>query len=158
MKTIRGDILDVSSGVIAHAVSDGGILDGGLTRQLIKKYPEAAEPYELYCKALTNTPTDKLGDVITVSVTPELSVAHLFCIHDSKTKKQFEYMALKSCLSNLAKNMFMQHSDEEIYFPYKMGCGILGGDWNSVERMIKEIIGRKAVICVLDTSDKPIKK
>lgn len=138
--------------MIVHAVPNSGAMDGGLTRQLVKKFPQVIEPCVLFCNAIDTSPLDRLGSVVAVPVSEGLAVANVFCIHDHRGKKTFENMAFKTCLDKIQKHT--EKSGETVYFPYKMGAGSLGGDWKTVEKLIGQTLGKRAVICLLDSKRK----
>ena len=55
-------------------------------------------------------------------------------------------MKLRSALKSLAE----QHPGKSVALPYGIGCGLAGGDWNTVYDIIKEVFAnddRKVFIC-----------
>ena len=42
-------------------------------------------------------------------------------------------------------------TDEQkiVYIPYKIGCGLAGGNWNIVEKMIYEVFDNTNVTCFI---------
>ena len=152
MKVLKQDILTVSSGVIVHPVSNTGGFEKGLSQAIARVFPKIIDPYELCCRS-AKSPLDLLGRVLVVKVSDTLQVANLFCIHDSKSKKHFEYMAFLSCLDKL-KDIGEKTGGIHgpLLFPYKMGTGLLGGDWKEVERLIQSTLGdAAAAVCILET-------
>ena len=47
-----------------------------------------------------------------------------------------DYNAFRSCCEEL-RTVALKH--QIIGFPYKIGCGLAGGDWNIVESIINEV-------------------
>ena len=49
---------------------------------------------------------------------------------------QTEYDMLRKCFEDIAA----KYPGKKIGLPYKIGCGLAGGDWNVVEKMIVDIL------------------
>lgn len=49
-----------------------------------------------------------------------------------------DYSAFARCLYEIAKNVA---AGETIAMPYNIGCGLAGGDWNTVYGLIEKILG-----------------
>ena len=58
-----------------------------------------------------------------------------------------DYMALSSCLKIVKKTA--EERNLSVALPYRMGCGIAHGDWNTVEEIIKEIFEDSNIKCVI---------
>ena len=56
-------------------------------------------------------------------------------------------------LLKMAKLVFKGKKQPEkgysVSIPYNIGCGLAGGDWNIVSKMIEEIFGQSSIDCVL---------
>lgn len=50
------------------------------------------------------------------------------------------YDAFDICM-RIVKEFAEEHDNAKIAIPYKMGCGIAGGDWNTVEQIIHRVFG-----------------
>jgi hypothetical protein len=146
------DILGIPKGIIVTAVSPSGELDGGLNSQLAKKYQKIIEPYQEYCKDRDDSGIVKLGDVILVQVSPGLFIAFAFCINQVQKSKGFEEIAFQTCLDTLesiVSDFSEQKQNLQLYFPYKMGSGILGGNWRTIEKLIEEKFPQISNICIV---------
>lgn len=127
ISTAVGDILDSRKGTILHQVNCSGIT-GGLAAQLYKKWPAAFAEYFIACESghVTN-----LGTITVSPATSELLICHVFGQVEAGagTNMHAVEMALK-----IARLMRFQGP---VYAPYKMGCGIGGGDWAAYSKLLQ---------------------
>lgn len=132
MQIIKGNLLEIESGIICHQVNCKGVMGAGLARSLKAKYPVCFESYSRYCRE----GQFKLGMVQFCRVSPQLFVCNM-AGQDGYgiTKCQTDYNALEVCLGKLyAKSIELGLTP---YLPYNMGCGLAGGDWSIVSKLIE---------------------
>ena len=134
IKIVNGNILDAKEDVIAHQVNCKKVMGGGLALQIKNKYPEVYSEYlsffDIYGK--------QLGRCQMVLCKDGKTIANLFGQYDYGTLKQhtnYDYLkiSLKSLLFNLKRHNL------SVAIPYNMGCGLGGGDWNTVYKIIEEV-------------------
>lgn len=65
-------------------------------------------------------------------------VSELAGIDDSTTQRLVWF---KQCLSALAEELNMDKEIHSIAVPWKIGCGLAGGQWSLYEAAIKEFAG-----------------
>ena len=153
--TINKDILTVDKGVIVHSVNCIGAV-GGLAGAIARKWPKNADEYRAHIKR-QKLPIMLLGSVFEVNVAHNVIVANLFGQYGIGTgKQQTEYSALISGFKTIADTCFYGNDTEDMYFgplgyqevsnvlndiyiPYKIGCGLGGGDWNIVEEIFHKV-------------------
>lgn len=141
MKIIDQDILEVESGCILHQVNCQAKMGAGLALAIAQKWPEVKKQYGLFCQSLSKVRL--LGEAHPVNVDKNLIVVNLFGqFNYGAGEKQTSYPALAIALGKCA----LRYKTEKIYIPYKMGCGLAGGDWDIVSNLI-EIILPQAYIC-----------
>ena len=158
IKTINKDILTVDKGVIVHSVNCIGAV-GGLAGAIARKWPKNAEEYRFHVNR-QKLPIILLGSVFEVNVAHNVIVANLFGQNNVGTnQKQTEYSALIAGFKRIANTVFYGNDMEtfdfgrasledvqivlnDIYIPYKIGCGLGGADWNIVEEIINKIFDR----------------
>ena len=150
--TINKDILTVDKGVIVHSVNCIGAV-GGLAGAIARKWLENAEQYKAHVKR-QKLPIMLMGSVFEVNVAHNVVVANLFGQFNIGTsKQQTEYAALIAGFKKIADTFFYGDDTEDMYFgalgyesvsitlndiyiPYKIGCGLGGADWNIVQEII----------------------
>lgn len=150
MKIIEGDILKVlpPGGVLFHQVNTLGKFGSGLALRIRRLWPDVAEHYE----RAVRVESDRCGDahgllgrfaVAWISADDHdpwalrRGVCHLFAqktIGRAGTGRHTNYTALACALSDAAQ----YYSDRECFFPYGMGAGLGGGNWEFVQILIEE--------------------
>lgn len=138
------DILNVKRGIIVHQVNCQGVMGAGLALALRQKYPQM---YAAYLKACAlYKPEELLGKIQFTKVTDELTVCNFFAqLNFGTGKVQTDYDAFEKCLKKLA---FKTSPDTPIYIPYKIGCGLAGGDWEIIKELLDiYLYGHKVIIC-----------
>ena len=141
MKITEGNILDVDTGIICQQVNCKGVMGAGLAFQIKKEWPVVFNTYrERYKKVGLS-----LGEAIIVNVDRQKSiyVANI-CGQDAYGRGRVftDYNALEYGL-NSVKNWA---GNRQIYLPFGMGCGLAGGDWNTVLQIISKITPNAIII------------
>lgn len=173
IQEINKDILTVEKGVIVHSVNCLGAA-GGLAGAIARKWPKNVEEYRKHVDTHKRSIT-LLGSVFEVNVAHNVIVANLFGQYNIGTKeRQTEYAALISGFKRIADTCFYGNDEEEesaapewhdfgfhevvkrkktlqdIYIPYKIGCGLGGASWNLVEEILHKVFDnshKNAYIC-----------
>jgi O-acetyl-ADP-ribose deacetylase (regulator of RNase III) len=153
--TINKDILTVDKGVIVHSVNCIGAV-GGLAGAIARKWPKNLQKYREHVQS-QELAIMLLGSVFEVNVAHNVIVANLFGQNIVGTRaRQTEYSALIAGFKRIASTHFEGNDKEtvdfgrfgledakivlnDIYIPYKIGCGLGGADWNIVEEIINKI-------------------
>lgn len=129
----NGDITEVKHGIICHQVNCALVMGAGLAKQLRRKWPQV---YNIY-KNIPVPLEQRLGHCQMIKINTGLYVANLF--------GQFGYNSHIMCTSYEALGQAIQGLNEwhkgcyatlPIYIPYKMGCGLAGGNWDTVQSIL----------------------
>lgn len=133
-----GDILTpnmTNRGVIVcHQVNCKGVMGAGLAKQIRDKYPDVYSMYKEHCRQIANG-NGGLGDVQFCSVLERSGyiVANVFGQDDyGRGQQHTNYCALRRAFTIIAESF----PGYIIRIPYKMGCGLGGGDWKTVYSII----------------------
>lgn len=129
---------------IAHQCNALGVMGAGLAKQVKTRYPEA---YNLY-HARTSSGLAELGDSVMVKVDDKTNgimyIANLIGQYGYGTDRvQTDYSMLEIAINDMC--WWLINSDSKAYkegrmvirFPYLMGCGLAGGDWDKVFSLIE---------------------
>lgn len=120
--------------ILAHQTNCRGVFGSGVALAIKKKYPEVYVGYRNFCKENNGK---VLGCVYICDTNDGKTVANLFGQDGyGRDKRYTDYDALNKALYSLSKWM-MDSGMQSIAFPYKIGCGTGGGDWNLVSKMIE---------------------
>jgi len=136
MKTIKGDLLKFALegkfDVIVHQCNCFHNFGAGIALQILKKFPLAFE-------ADKKTPygeKSKLGSIsfCTIPLGRGFIIVNGYSQYGCGVhKQQTDYDAVREVF----KNVKLEFSNMKIGFPY-YGCGLAGGDWKIVSKIIEE--------------------
>ena len=124
----RGDI-----DILGHQVNLRGVMGAGIAKQIRAAYPNV---YDLYREAVQSRELG-LANVQLVRVGPSRWVANIAGqTNIGLGTKQTDYGALRMALGDLAE--LIDGATLRVGLPYGIGCGLAGGDWGIVSRLIEE--------------------
>ena len=133
MVTIKtGDLLEATETIIVHQVNCHGIV-GGLAAAVFEKYPAAEDDYmQLVQRA---NPWTLLG---MAQLTGRQKDGHIICNLYGQYQPGADYRPAElkdalHALASMARSLGMS-----VALPYKLSCGICGGDWDEVYQIIKD--------------------
>jgi O-acetyl-ADP-ribose deacetylase (regulator of RNase III) len=133
---IRGDITILEGGdpsskkLLCHCCNDIGVMGAGVALAIANRFPIVKEEYLKQDKYV-------LGEVQFVSVTPLLVVANIIGQHGiGRRNNPIRYDALRQGFQTIAKRV--TNTLEEVHIPKFIGCGLAGGDYSVVSRLIEE--------------------
>lgn len=121
--------------IIVHICNDIGAWGAGFVLALSKKWDAPEEAYRDIPKELRN-----LGSVHFVEVEDHIMVANMIAQHNIKPENgvpPIRYGALKTCLENV--NDMAKTIGADIHMP-RIGCGLAGGKWETVVKIIRQTI------------------
>lgn len=153
---IEGDLFETDANIICHQVNCRGVMGSGVALQVKKKYPHIYHGYVELCKSHENL----LGEVFVASTNPKFegfsgditdqwqTICNLFAQDRyGRDKCYTSYEAMQKCFDyvramTLRKN---NHYGATIAMPYMIGCGLGGGDWDRVYKMINDTFAENNV-------------
>lgn len=142
MITIKtGDLLKAEEKVIAHQVNCFGVA-GGLAYHVFIKWPDAGSDYmQLVRRA---NPWSILG---VAQPTGQHKDGHIICNLYGQYEPGADYrpQALEKALATLGQ--LARNMGWSVALPYKLSCGICGGDWDEVLQIIERTMD--GVECVI---------
>ena len=153
IRIVNGNLLDANENIIAHQANCRGSMGAGVATQIREKWPDICADYVTFCSAHHRSGRELLGEMWVSQTFNEygmpIEVCHLFgqdgyggggCNTD--------YISLRKALLRLKNYAMRSHSS--IAMPYKIGCGLGGGDWEkTVYPMLEDIFGGEDVELVL---------
>ena len=128
---LNGDLFaNVHTGIIVHQVNCQNAMGAGFAKSFYNHYPQIKREYHALASA--HTPEKLLGAVQSVELTSSLSGVNLFTQlnygNSRYTHKVYTDQPLLTKL--LIEND--RNSTEQVYAPYKIGCGLAGGNWDKL--------------------------
>lgn len=148
IKLIYQDILEVKKGIVIQQVNCQGKFNKGLARNTAIKYPKVAQDYHAFCK--DTDPINLLGYTCESMLKEDLVYCLIFgqLFYGNKKERYTDYHALKNGLEYIYSNWSENNLD--FYIPYEMGCGLGGGQWPVVARIIELSFDKeqKVYLCI----------
>lgn len=143
IQIVTGDLLNCAEDIIAHQVNCKGVA-GGLAGVIFKTHPGAFLEYK---QLLEETPEDRelLGHTFLTDRQEEDGkiIANMFGQYNpgADYRPDALFSALRECARLASERGY------SVAIPYKLSCGICGGDWNEVLGLIKRAM--KGVDCTI---------
>ncbi|ATN93421.1 putative phosphatase [Pseudoalteromonas phage J2-1_QLiu-2017] len=133
---------------VAHITNCQGAMNSGVAKSIRDRWPETFTVYSIDC--LGRNPKELLGKQTSVEVMSHkeggsLEVYNMNCQlnYGYDGGQYLNYDALIENLKVLAKT-----DRQVIIFPYLMGCGRAGGDFDKVVSLVRKYLVEKIVIWV----------
>jgi O-acetyl-ADP-ribose deacetylase (regulator of RNase III) len=120
--------------IVAHVCNDVGAWGAGFVLAVSKRWPQPQAEY------LKSSHSLKLGEVSFIKVEPGVWVANMIAQRGIRTiagVPPIRYDALRLCLGKL--DLKARKLQATIHMP-RIGCGLAGGKWSSVEPLIREAL------------------
>jgi O-acetyl-ADP-ribose deacetylase (regulator of RNase III) len=134
----NGNLLDAPVDYICHQVNCQGRMGSGIAKQIRERWPDV---YEAYMRAFTKS-KNTLGDIQLVAHEKrEQIVINLYAqeFYGYDGKRYTSYDAFWSCLGAIRDSV---PKGSKIGFPYRIGCGLGGANWQIIETMISVVLGK----------------
>jgi len=139
IKIIDGDLFNTKAKYICHQVNCQGRMGSGVAKQVRVKFPEAYKAYSDRCNGEKSMkdPLWTLGKAQFVRCSNGVTIVNMYSQgnYGYDGKQYTDYSAFQNCLHEIRKTV---PTDAVIAMPYKIGCGLGGGDWNIVMELIEK--------------------
>lgn len=145
VKEIKGDLLSTDVKIRCHQVNCKGVMGSGIAKQVKDKYPEAYEQYKVLCDQFGSS---LLGHTQFVACHDGTVIANLFAQDGyGGPEPQTNLSAMDECLSQVATFAF--RTGASVGFPKLLGCGLGGGNWDDVGKLIASYFDFKGSGCTI---------
>lgn len=141
---LTGDLLDAEADVIAQQVNCSNAMGSGLALAILNKYPKVKAEFHQF--SYFKLPQELLGECQLVEVAENSKwVANLFGqLNYGRLANQgvvyTDYGALNLAIQNLYSTLKRWEENTQnkytVAFPKYLGCGLAGGDWDIVKKVI----------------------
>jgi O-acetyl-ADP-ribose deacetylase (regulator of RNase III) len=148
---IRGDATAPSGDgpmIIAHICNDVGGWGRGFVLALSQRWQEPEVAYRQWYRSRSSNDFD-LGATQLVAVEPDLWVANIIGQHDIRAidgEPPVRYWAMEAGLAALADEADAMGAS--VHMP-RIGCGLAGGEWPTVEAIIERTLSAAGVAVVV---------
>ena len=128
---VDGDLVkETQYRIFCHQVNCKGVMGSGIAKQIKETYPEVYRAYREY-------EPKALGEIQKVKTHDDRICINMFAQDGyGRDKCYTDYWAFEACLERIALDLMLKNIKEPVAFPYKIGCGMAGGDWNIVKHII----------------------
>lgn len=138
--------------LLIHVVNDAGAWGKGFVLAVSKRWKT---PEQSYRRWAADEMTFELGQVQFVNVEPGLTVVNMLAQEGYRGPgPHIRYDALRQCLASVRYEAQLRQAS--VHCP-RIGCGLAGGTWPEVERLIQEELQGIAVT-VYDLPAAPVAK
>ena len=146
---VKGDIFNTHCNIICHQVNCQGVMGHGIAKQVKEKYKGVFNEYKRYCDAHADNREAMPGEALIIDIDDGAAVldwlvdkerkyiANIFGQLTYGTGLRTDYKALVLGLEVVAN--FAKEHNLSVAIPYKIGCGLAGGDWNKVNILIEGV-------------------
>lgn len=134
---IYGDALNAREDILAHQTNCKGVMGAGIAKQIKEVYPEVFKDYKSYCDSFEKD-IEILGTMRISKCNNGKYIASLFGQYSyNKYVKQTIEDELKKSIILL--HDYAKDNNLSVAFPYMIGCGLAGGNWDKIYPLIEEI-------------------
>lgn len=164
-----GNLLDAPVDYICHQVNCQGRMGSGIAKQIKERWPVVYDQYIAAFKEREEEVVKLCGQWETQIDVSETFLGHLqqIPVSDTQTvinmfaqqwygydgKRYTSYDAFWACLGGIRDSI---PKGSKIGFPYRIGCGLGGANWQVIETMIYTVLGKDfdVYIYVLEGEEK----
>lgn len=142
-----GNLLESNCNIICHQVNCQGVMGSGIAKQIRDKWPEVFTRYQEYMNYFWNmgiatSSKHYLGQMQLCKVADNKYVANFFSQDNYLPRGvcHTHYEAFRICCKKLKSHLddYAALKNAIIGFPYKIGCGLAGGDWSIISKIIED--------------------
>jgi O-acetyl-ADP-ribose deacetylase (regulator of RNase III) len=141
----KGDLLKSDTNMIAHQVNCKGIMGSGVAKDIAMNFPGVYDQYKTLCKK--KKPEKLLGTNLYVFEN-NYCVCNMFSQDNygsGKDEVYTDYTHFQSCIHNIYKECMAKNYS--VAFPYKIGCIRGGGNWDIIEKILKDYFKNSDIVC-----------
>lgn len=128
---------EAENSLIVHCCNTLGAWGAGFVVPLGKRYPQAKESYKAY---INKNGRGYLGEVDEVKIADHIYVENLmgqsFLYKKPNGEIPCNYVAIEMGFLNIIENWLVKSENYSIHMP-RIGCGLAGGDWETIENIIQ---------------------
>lgn len=129
--------------IIVHVCNDIGKWGKGFVLAISKRWKEPERDYRQWYADPAGSNRVELGKIQPVRVEDDITVINMIAqkgIYRSKGVPPIRYDALRTCLDKVSEYAGeISKGTVSIHMP-RIGCGLAGGSWPEVEKIIKETL------------------
>lgn len=135
---MTNELFGIKNGIICHQVNCQDAIGAGISGAIIKAFPIVEKKYHDLFKICK--PEELYGKKTVNQVTDTLAICNLYTqYYYGNADKTKEVYTNVEYLINGIKDIATKNPEQNVYIPYKIGCGLAGGNWDSVFAKIQAL-------------------
>ena len=141
----EGNIFNGNCDVVCHQVNCQGAMGSGIAKEMRQRFPEVYEKFRTTYREHEN----KLGNIDIIPVCEGARTVVNMYAQDNYLPRGIQhtdYAAFETCLRKIKEAFYDKRHNITIGFPYKIGCGLGGGDWDTVLGLIERVFSDLPVL------------
>lgn len=132
----RGDIFYQNCDVIIHQANCFATMGAGIAAQIRMRYPEVLEEDRNFYIPIGSK--ERLGNFSRCMTRNNKVIYNLYGQYNYGRGRQTDYLAFTNSLKKIFGDINKSGlSNKKIGIPHLIGCGLAGGDWKIVKRIIE---------------------
>lgn len=140
-----GNLLTCGAQIVCQQVNCMGVMGAGLALSIRKQFPGIYAPYKKVAKDI-RAGRRHVGEVFYYSAGPFI-IANIFSQYECGRGERFtNYDAVALGFANVHQEARVHHA-WRVAIPHSFGCGLAGGEWSVVKRIILEEFSQSDVNC-----------
>lgn len=144
-QTLEGDLLDTPDPLAMQQVNTLGVMGKGLASQIRDDLsPESYAKYQRISR--THSPEDLLGMTVPLPSVSHPDRTYLNVYGQSSIGNSGVHTDMDALETAFNKIADRYPAGTPISMPYGMGAGLGGGNWEDIEKLADEILGRKLLL------------
>lgn len=152
IEIVNGDLLKTDLPVIAHQTNCLGVMGAGIAKSIKNKWNDVFIQYKSLCTNIIDK--HNLLGKIQLCATNDIPIKYVVNLFGEYSftesvapyeNRHTDYDALRNALTVLKEKLVFLNFDK-VGIPYKLGCGLAGGDWDGVVYpMLQEIFNDNTI-------------
>jgi O-acetyl-ADP-ribose deacetylase (regulator of RNase III) len=133
--------------ILLHIGNNKGVMNAGVAKAIIEKWPSVKTDYlEARFDSSHGLP---LGSILVTEVIPNGFVITMIAQngYGRDSKLYLVYDALKECLNKVVPFYYQYQNSHNVFAPFQIGCGLAGGDWDTVREVFDKVKEFKPIYC-----------
>lgn len=140
---VKGDLLDSPCDYICHQVNCRGVMGAGIAEQIRERWPEVCEYYGDRCLQFRYNDDVLLGSIDDIAIEDDELNRRVINMYAQSTYgfnhyRYTSYDAFEDCLYQIKRHVPIC---DTVGFPKGIGCGLGGGNWDIVLKLIEIVLG-----------------
>lgn len=138
IQIVNGDLLKSDCSIIIHQCNCMGKMGAGIAKQIARVYPEAYMADKDYHVPIGSK--ERLGKYSVAPTRNGKRIYNMYSQFHYGRRTQTDYKAFEQSLRTIVIDA--THSsikNVKIGLPYGIGCGLAGGNWNTVFKIIEKV-------------------